>query len=103
VTSSTAFKHTLLGASRASRKLTLTFTGHSIGLVAPRSLYRGKAFVYIDGVLAATISLKSSTSTTRRFVFSRFFIDGGTHTIRVIPTGTGAYPLIRVDAFVVGG
>ena len=80
----------------------MTFTGHSIGIVAPKSLYRGKANVYVDGVLAATISLKSSTSVTRRFVFSRYFPTGGTHTIRVVPTGTGAHPLVRFDAFVVG-
>ena len=81
----------------------MNFTGHNIGIVAPKSLYRGKAYVYIDGVLAATISLKSSTSMTRRFVFSRYFPDGGTHTIRIVPTGTGAHPLIRIDALVVGG
>jgi hypothetical protein len=102
VTSSTAYKRTLLGASRASRKLSLTFTGHSIGIVAPKSLYRGKANVYIDGVFAATISLRSSSSLIRRFVFNRSFAAGGTHTIRIVPTGTGAHPLIRVDAFVVG-
>ena len=80
----------------------MTFTGHSIGILAPKSLYRGMAYVYIDGVLAARISLKSSTSMTRRFVFSRYFPDGGTHTIHIVPTGTGAHPLIRIDALVVG-
>jgi hypothetical protein len=58
--------------------------------------------VYVDGVFAATISLRSSTSVTRRFVFNAYFPGGGTHTIRIVPTGTGAHPLIRVDAFVVG-
>jgi hypothetical protein len=103
VTSSKAFKKTLLGASRATKGLQMNFTGHNIGILAPKSLYRGKAYVYIDGVLAATISLRSSTSMTRRFVFSRYFPDAGTHTIRIVPTGTGAHPLIRVDALVVGG
>src|SRR4029078_10523579 len=49
VTSSTAFKQTLLGASRATKRLSMNFTGHSIGIVAPKSLYRGKASVYLDG------------------------------------------------------
>ena len=36
VSSSKAFKQTLLGGSRATKWLQMTFTGHSIGIVAPK-------------------------------------------------------------------
>ena len=100
--SSSAYKGTLLGASRPSRKLSLVFTGNSVGIVAPKSLYKGKARVYIDGVPWTTISFKASVTTHRRYVFTASWATVGTHRISLIPTGTGAYPLIRVDAFVVG-
>ena len=102
VASSAAYKKTLSSGKRASASLSLTFTGHSIGVLAAKSLYRGKARIYIDNVLVATVDTKSTTSTSRRFVFSQYIPAGGTHTIKVVPTGTGKYPVVRIDAIVVG-
>jgi hypothetical protein len=80
----------------------MTFTGHSVAIVGSRGPSRGKAKVYIDGVYYRTISTKSATSVSRQVLFSYSFAGGGTHTIALVPTGTGTHRLVRVDAFVVG-
>ena len=67
-----------------------------------RLRYRGKARIYLDNVLVATVSFRSTSTLSRRFVYSRYIPAGGAHTIKVVPTGTGTYPVIRVDAIVVG-
>ncbi|MFL5641372.1 MAG: hypothetical protein ACJ771_03425, partial [Chloroflexota bacterium] len=101
-TSAGAFKTTETGSTRSTATIRMTFTGHSVALVGPKTPRRGKAQVFIDGVYVKTISMKSSTSLSRRVVFGQFFPAGGTHTISVVPTGTGDYRLFRVDAIVVG-
>jgi subtilisin len=100
--SSGAYKSTLLGSSKASTSVRMTFTGHSVAVVAQKSPYRGKAKVYLDGAYIKTISTTSSRTYNRQVVFSWFFPGGGTHTISLVPTGTGAHPLFRLDAIAVG-
>src|SRR3954451_8143010 len=102
VASSSAYKGTLTASSKSTAQLSLTFTGHNVAVIAPRSARRGSMRVYIDGSLASTVNLASSTSTSRRFVFTSHLAAGGTHTILIAPTGTGTYRQIRADAFVVG-
>jgi hypothetical protein len=80
----------------------MTFTGHSIAVVAPKSPHRGKAKIYIDGKYVVTVNMTSSTSKSRLVAFSQWFPAGGTHTIQFIATGAGAYPRVWLDAFVVG-
>jgi hypothetical protein len=100
-TSSNAYKRTTTGSSRSSAKIKLTFTGHQVAVVGPKSPKRGKAKVYIDGVYVTTINMKASSSLYRQIVFTRAFPAGGTHRITLQPTGTTSYPLFRLDAFVI--
>ena len=100
--SSSAFNRSLIGSTRAGATVRMTFTGHSIALVAPKSPYRGRARLYIDGRYLGTLNLKSGTTMSRQVVFSRSLVGGGTHTIMLVPTGSGAYPLFQLDAIVVG-
>ncbi len=102
VSSTTAYAGTLIGSTQASASVRMTFTGHSVALIASKSQYRGKARVSIDGVYVATISLKAATAQGRRVVYTLRIANGGTHTISITPTGTGAYRLVRLDAIVVG-
>ena len=102
VSSTKAFAKTVSSAKSASASLSMSFTGHSVGILAPKSLYRGQARIYLDNVLVATVSFKSTSTLSRRFVYSQYIPAGGTHTIKVVPTGAGSYPVIRVDAIVVG-
>jgi hypothetical protein len=64
--------------------------------VATRTPTSGSAQVWIDGVLAATINLRSTSTTYRQLVFQRHFSTLATHTIEIRPMGTGR---IHLDAF----
>jgi hypothetical protein len=79
----------------------MTFTGHSIAVVAPRGPRRGAARVYIDGAYIRTIYLWQRTNASRQVVFTRSFPSGGSHRIVLRVVGTGSHPLFRLDAFVV--
>jgi hypothetical protein len=76
------------------------FTGSSIGWIAAKGPTRGSAAVYVDGVYAGTVSLYSSTTTTRVVAFARNFGANGTHTLRIVVSGTAGHPRVDVDAFV---
>jgi hypothetical protein len=102
LTTSTAFKSTLVGSSTSSARLSMTFTGRSLAIVAPKGPKRGSITISIDGVVQRVVSLKASTALSRRVVFSWYSPTRSTHVVTVTPTGTGTYRAIRIDAFVVG-
>jgi len=77
------------------------FTGLGVAIVAPRSATRGKASIYIDGVLRTTIDLYASTTQHRRVVYARSFGTSGTHTIELRVLGTSGRPMVSLDAFVI--
>ena len=87
-------------ATRAGAVARMTFSGRAISLVAPKSRSRGSAKIYIDGALAKTVSLYSSTTLARQVVFQRSWPTPGTHTIRIVVSGTRGHPRFDVDAFV---
>jgi hypothetical protein len=80
----------------------LTFTGRSIGWVALRAPTRGKAYVYINGVLKATVDLRSTSTLKQRVVWSAGYSTSATRTITVKVAGTAGRPRIDVDGFLVG-
>jgi hypothetical protein len=100
-TAASAWRETLSGSSRSSTSLGMAFTGHSVAVVGPRNPWRGKAKVYVDGVYIRTIDMRTSSSTSRQVVFTRYFPRGGWHTIKVVPVATAAHLVFRLDAFVV--
>jgi hypothetical protein len=79
---------------------TFSFTGSSAAWVAYKSTSRGSAQVYVDGVLKATVSLYSTTSTVKAQVYAFNWATSGAHTIKVVVVGTAGHPRIDVDAFV---
>ena len=82
----------------AGSSVSYTTTARALSFVTTRSSIRGKAKIYIDGVLAATVDL-SATPTIYRFVaFSKTWSSVGTHTIKVVSVGTPV-PRIDIDAF----
>jgi hypothetical protein len=88
--------------SRSSRaSVTRALTGRSIAWVAAVGPTRGKARVYVDNVLAATVDLYRSSAAYRRIVFKRSWTTSATHTIRVEVVGTSGRPRVDVDAFIV--
>jgi hypothetical protein len=86
-------------ASTAGRSASYTFTGRGIAFVSARGPTRGSAKVYIDGVLAATVSLYSSATTYRYVAFQRAWGSSGRHTIKVVVSGTSGHPRVDLDVF----
>ncbi len=81
---------------------TATFrtTARTMSWVALKAASRGTAQVFVDGVLAATVNLHSTTTTYRYVAFSVNFASSAAHTIQIVYTGTSSQRL-DVDAFIV--
>ena len=98
---SSAIRGTLTRSSTVGSKASLTFTGRAIAYVAPRSRYRGSVDVYIDGVFARTLIMRSTPAVYRQIVFTRTWSAVGQHVITVRVRSGNAYPLVDVDSFLV--
>ena len=81
--------------------ITRSFTGRAIALVGSKSPGRGKARVYIDGALAATIDFRRSSAAHRQVVFTRSWATAQPHTLKLVVLGTSGRPRVDVDAFVI--
>jgi len=90
-------------ATKAGTSATYSFTGRSVALVSTLSYNRGKARVYVDGSLAATIDLYSATDTFRRIVWSKAWSSSATHKVKVVVVGTAGRPRVDIDAFAILG
>ncbi|HEY8198353.1 MAG TPA: hypothetical protein VIF44_01175, partial [Candidatus Limnocylindrales bacterium] len=80
---------------------TFTFTGRAVSLVAPRSSWRGKADIRVDGVLVARVNLYRSSTDARHHVWSRSWSAVGPHVVTVTVRGTLGHPRFDVDAWTV--
>jgi hypothetical protein len=86
-------------ATGASAKL--SFTGRDIAWVAEKGPGLGRARVYIDGSLRATVDLEAASEAPAKVVFRRHWSSAGSHTIKVVVEGTAGRPTVTVDAFVI--
>ena len=76
-----------------------TFTGREVAWIGTRGPNRGRAKVYIDGSLAATVDLYAATHRHRRVLFSADWGSAGVHTIKVKVISKGSLSSgTRVDA-----
>jgi hypothetical protein len=87
--------HTKYGYG-VGKSATFTVTARDVAFVAPISSTRGSVRIYVDGVLAATVSEHGSTTIYRRVLWSRHFSTLVSHSIRVVLVGDGR---IDIDAF----
>ncbi len=69
--------------------------------ISSRGPNRGKAKVLIDGVLIAKVDLYGSTASVRRIALTVTGLSAGTHTLKVIVSGTSGRPRVDIDGFVV--
>ena len=83
----------------AGKAATYTFTGRAVAWVSTRGPARGSAKVYIDGVLATTVSLYHSSTSYRYVAFQKTWSSSGKHTIKIVVSGTSGHPRVDVDAF----
>jgi hypothetical protein len=88
---------TTSGTARAS----YTFTGRGIAWIAGVSPTRGRADVYVDGVLVAPIDTYASSFHPRTVVYAKTWSSSGKHTVEISNRGTTGRPRIDFDAFVV--
>ena len=79
---------------------TMTFSGSGIAWAGPVGPTRGKARVYLDGNLVATVDLYRSSFAARDIVFARN-VSNGTHTLRIQTLGTSGRPTVAVDGLYV--
>jgi subtilisin family serine protease len=78
------------------------FTGRSVAWMSSRAPDRGKAQVWIDGALDATINLYASSKANRLFVYTRSWPGANAHTIKIVVLGKpSSRPRVDIDSIVV--
>ena len=88
-------------ATRGGASVTFRFTGRAFALIAPKGPTRGSAKLYVDGVYVSTVSLFRSVWVPRIVVAARSWPVSGSHTARLVVTGTPGHSRFDVDAFAV--
>lgn len=94
-------------ATAANANSTLTFTGTGVGWVSAKGPGRGIVRLYLDGATTptATIDLYNSAYTVRRQVYGVGGLSAGSHTLKILVTGTknaaASGTRVDVDAFTV--
>lgn len=76
-----------------------TFTGRGISFVTRKGTNAGTAYVYIDGVKVATLSMYASTTSYRWVAFTKGWSTSASHTIKVVNAATSGHNRLYVDAF----
>ena len=74
------------------------FNGSRVSWIGPTGPTRGKAKVYIDGNLKATVDLYSAKFRASTVLFALAIPDGN-HRISVVALGTSNRPVVAIDAF----
>jgi hypothetical protein len=83
-----------------SATATFAFTGRAVAWAARTGSGFGKAKVYLDGKLLATVDLGGANA-WRRVVFAWSGATSAVHKLRIVNLATAGRPRISVDAFVV--
>ncbi|MEX1173603.1 MAG: fibronectin type III domain-containing protein [Chloroflexota bacterium] len=97
----TAFGAVVHEATAEGRAVRFTFTGRDIAWLAERGPGFGKAKVYVDGVYIKTVDTGHDLNLPRRLVFRKHWSYVGTHTIRIVVSGTSGRPTISLDGFAI--
>ncbi|MET9019207.1 peptidoglycan recognition protein [Actinopolymorpha sp. NPDC004070] len=84
-------------SSTKGSSLTWTFTGRSAAWIVSRATSSGQAYVYIDGVKAATVDLYSATTKYRDAIWTKTWTTSATHKITIVVAGTSGRPAITTD------
>jgi hypothetical protein len=101
IAGSSYFSNTSTFTTSAGLEARLSFTGSSVKWYGVTGSDHGKADVFIDNVLEATVDLYSASRFTG-VVYSKSGLSSGTHTIKIVvrsdrnPSATGNY--VEVDA-----
>jgi len=88
-------------ATRRGASVTFRFTGRAFAIVSPKGTSRGSAKLYVDGHYVSTVNLHRSTWIPRIVVAARSWSSTGSHTVKLVVSGTVGHPRVDVDAFLV--
>ena len=72
-------------------------TTRSVALINKRTTTSGKLYVYVDGVYAATVDTRASSSLYRQVQWTRTWSTSTRHTIKVKVAATSGRPTIALD------
>jgi hypothetical protein len=72
----------------ANSTATFTFTGTGVRWLGQRDQWAGKAKVYLDGVLKATVDLYADTTLPQSVLWSKTGLANKSHTLKVVVLGT---------------
>ena len=86
-------------SSTSGSSARFTATGRSFAWITTTGPTRGKAKIYVNGTLVATIDLFSATTTYRVQAWTRSYSSSVSKTIRVVVSGSGER--VDLDAFAV--
>lgn len=89
-------------ARQAGATASLTFTGRSFAWVGSVGPSRGRARIYIDGKLVASLDLHAATAQARRLLFTTAWSTSVRRTVTIRISGTAGHPRGDVDALVTG-
>lgn len=78
----------------AGRTATRAFTGRSIAWLALKGPTKGKAVIYVDGVLSATVDLFASTNQGQRLVWAKTWTTSKSHKVMIKVLGTSGRPTV---------
>lgn len=87
-------------SSAKNAALTWTFTGRSAALAVSRASTSGQVVVFVDGVKAATVDLKSATTKYRDAVWTKSWSASARHTVKIVVVGTSGRPAVTTDGLV---
>ncbi|MFD8256621.1 peptidoglycan recognition protein family protein [Streptomyces werraensis] len=80
--------------------LSWTFTGRSAAWVVSRASSSGQAYVYVDGVKAATVDLRSAATSYRQAIWTKTWTANAKHTVKIVVVGTSGRPTVTTDGLV---
>jgi hypothetical protein len=85
-------------ASLKGKTASFKVTARNVAIVATKAKSRGSFKVYVDGVYKGTVKTYSSTTKFRQVVWQYGWPSVGTHTIKIVISGTSGHPRVDLDA-----
>ena len=82
---------------------TFRFKGSAVAWAGAIGPDRGRAAVYVDGVLKATVDLHATSFRPQNILYKRTFPGSVNHTLKIVVLGTARHPRVTVDGFIVRG
>ena len=91
---------TAVGGSVRGTSASWRFSGSSVALVLSKGPRAGRIGVFLDGQPQGMVDLRSARPLPRQVVWSRWWPQGGEHTVRIVVEGTPGRPGVALDGLV---